>query len=124
MGANACPWETVAEPVRAELRALFEEIVAEVGCSTPLALRWAKMTVETWAVAGSLSQEAAVLAIRRRLGRGRRPTRAVVSQAAKRQALELDSADKALRSLRDLAGRKGQNTPSLDEIRARYEVPA
>jgi hypothetical protein len=112
MGTN-CPWETVVEPARSELCAIFADLLAEVGDATPVARRWAKMTAEVWAVAGSLSQEAAVLAIRRRTGRGRRPTRAVVSQAAKRQALEIDSADKALRGLRDLAGRKGQ--PAADD---------
>jgi hypothetical protein len=117
MDANNGQWEGVAEPVRSELRVLFGELEAEVGLSKALARRWAKLTAETWATTDAVSQEAAVLAVRRRTGRGRRPTKQVVFAAAKRQALQIDTAAKALATLRDLAGRNGHHP--ADNLAAR-----
>lgn len=106
MGANNDPWEQVAEPARSELRALYADLGAEVPFSSKrLAERWAKLTAEAWAMADGVSQEAAVLAVRRRTGTGRRPTRQVVASAARRQALQIDTAAKALSTLRELTGR-------------------
>jgi len=93
-------WDDTPPPVRKALRAVYRELRAEhAGLTSPLAKRYAKSTAELWAVTDALSQEAAVLALTRKTGQGRRANRRLVQQAAKRQALHLGSLDGALAKL-------------------------
>jgi hypothetical protein len=125
MTAENALWPELPEFARSELLELYEDLRAEVGFSGRLASRWARLVAEAWVATDGVSQEAAIISVRRRLRRGRAKTRQVVATATKRQALQIDTVDKALRTLRELAQGNGHHAgPTLKEIRKRYEAPA
>jgi hypothetical protein len=106
MDAGAAPWSNVREPViRDELRAIYAALLVELGTTPtrPHVLRWTKLTAEACAATYALSEEAAQVALRRHYGRGRRPTRQLAAQMAKRQALQVETCERMLRTLRELA---------------------
>jgi hypothetical protein len=112
-------WAEVEEPTRSELRAIYRELrAAHGGLPTRLARRYAKTVAELWVVTDRASQEAARLAGQRRVGQWKRSTRRLVTQAMKRQGLELYSLDQARQQLEALAGRRNGHGDPLDQVLA------
>jgi hypothetical protein len=120
------PWSDVERPTRRRLRTILRELGGVYDLRPVLAYRLAQQVAELWLVTRGVSIEAAVTGEQRRTGRGRRPNRRVVIQAAKRQALHMRSLDDALTRLEAMAGRRtnGHAAGGLDDVLANLHARA
>jgi hypothetical protein len=104
-------WQHVPPAQQAELRMIYCDLLAQYGLtrvrSRRLARRYAKTAAEILATVDVVSEEAAVLALRRQAGRGRRPSLKRVRASGKTAGLQLKSLQAALGRLEALAGPNG-----------------
>ena len=112
-------WQDIPEPARGELRAIYRDLRAEFPLRRRLAKRWAALVAESWLVTAATSKTAVLVALKHHVGRGRRPNKRELGQAAKRQWLQVDGLDqRLLRRLEQLAPARSPVPSSPAELLA------
>lgn len=115
-------WLALPMSERRALRSFLRALQARYGPFDQLAWRWAILTTETWWTTLQASEAAVAESVKRRSGKGRRPTAQAVDRRLKRQGLGVGSLDAMLRRLEELARPTKRATRPEDivrELRAR-----
>lgn len=101
-------WRDLPQMERRELKAFLRSLEARCGAFPDrLTRRYAKLATEAWWTAEQASASAVVEGVKRRHGRGRRPSLQAFDRRLKRQGLGVEAFDKLVRRLEELAHRNG-----------------
>src|SRR5262245_36026869 len=115
-------WRNIPPAERHQLRAFLRSTVLRVGPPADEVI-WQHMLLltETWWTAREASASALVEGMKRRHGKGRRPTLQAIDRRLKRQGLGISALDQMVRRLEELtAARKRPATPAelVERLRA------
>ena len=113
-------WRDLPRTERRALKAFLGSLETRCGpFGDRLTRRYAKLATEAWWTAEQASASAVIEGVKRKHGRGRRPSLQALDRRLKRQGLSVEAFDKLVARLEALAGERRQ--PTLAQLAPRKD---
>lgn len=112
-------WRDLPRAERRALKAFLRSLEARLGpFHDGVTRRYAKLATEAWWTAERASESAVTEGVKRRHGRGRRPSLQALDRRMKRQGLGVGTFDQMIRRLEELAA--ARKPPTLAEVLSQH----